>query len=75
MESKLVKEFLDSQMKLMNNKTVAKPASKILARPETMIQETTPESLYNEILDKKPSKKKVLKFLQLAIDSVLDDDD
>lgn len=74
MDSKLVREFLETQKKLMNNQTV-KPTNKMLAKPELMIRETTPESLYNEILDKKPGKKKVLKFIQVAIDSVLDDEE
>lgn len=75
MDSKLVREFLESQKALMNNKTAPKPTNKMLARPELMVIETTPETLYNEILEKRPGKKKVLKFLQIAIDSVLDDDD
>lgn len=76
MDSKLVRDFLESQSKLMNNKPIQKPNNKLLARPELMaVETTTPETMYNEILDKKPSKKKVLKFLQIAIDSVLDQDD
>lgn len=76
MDSKLVRDFLESQKALMNNKVV-KPTNKMLVRPELMVQEPTtdPEVMYNEILEKKPGKKKVLKFIQLCIDSVLDEDD
>lgn len=76
MDSKLVRDFLESQKALMNNK-VAKPTNKMLVKPELMVEEpaTDPETLYNEILEKKPSKKKVLKFIQVCIDSVLDEDD
>lgn len=75
MDSKLVRDFLESQKALMNNKVV-KTTNKMLVKPELMVKEPTtdPEVLYNEILEKKPGKKKVLKFLQLAIDSVLDED-
>jgi hypothetical protein len=76
MDSKLVRDFLESQKALMNNKVV-KPTNKMLVKPELMVQEPTtdPEVMYNEILEKKPGKKKVLKFIQLCIDSVLDEDD
>lgn len=75
MDSKLVRDFLESQKALINNKVV-KPTNKMLVKPELMVQEPTdPEAMYNEILEKKPGKKKVLKFLQIAIDSVLDEDD
>jgi len=76
MDSKLIRDFLDSQAKLADNKTV-KPTNKLLAKPELLVIEsqTDPESLYNEILEKKPSKKKVLKFIQVCIDSIIDEDD
>lgn len=75
MDSKLVRDFLESQKALMNNKVV-KTTNKMLVKPELMVQEPTtdPEVLYNEILEKKPGKKKVLKFLQVCIDSILDED-
>jgi hypothetical protein len=76
MDSKLVRDFLESQAKLANN-TIVKPTNKLLVKPELFVVEsqTNPESLYNEILEKKPSKKKVLKFIQVCIDSIIDEDD
>lgn len=78
MESKLVSDFLKQQKELMNVKTQVKPASKGIVRPEEVRQEQegeTPEDMYNVILEKKPSAKKVIKFLQICIDSITNDDD
>lgn len=74
MDSKLIKDFLESQVHLMNNKA-PKPTNKMLVNAELMVKSTDPEDLYNEILTKKPSKKKVLKFLQVCIDSIVDEDE
>lgn len=73
-ESKLVKDFLAMQAMLMDP-VVTKPTNNRLVKPEEVcIKEETPEDLYNEILEKRPGKKKVLRFLQVCIDSVLEDD-
>ena len=78
MESKLVIDFLKEQEKLMKAPTaVAKPAMKTIIRPEVELakSEDDPEDMYNHIIDKKPSAKKVIKFLQICIDSIVNDDD
>ena len=77
MESKLVSEFLKQQRELLDNKTKVKPTAKIIVRPEELRQAEgeTPEDMYNNILEKKPSAKKVVKFLQVCIDSITNDDD
>ena len=75
MESQLLKDFLKHQNTHIN--TVA-PANKNIVRPEKMNKKVEPDSenieeMYNFILEKKPNKKKVIKFLQLCIDSLNDD--
>jgi hypothetical protein len=78
MESKLVIDFLKEQEKLMKPQpSSVKPASKIIIRPEEELtkSEDDPEEMYNNILEKKPSAKKVLRFLQICIDSIVNDDD
>jgi len=39
------------------------------------VEETDPEEMFNDIIEKKPAAKKVLKFLQVCIDSIVTDDD
>lgn len=78
MENKLVREFIAEQKKLMNVKSTVTPAAKHIVRPEAIVAAVDPddpEEMYNHILEKKPAKKKVLKFLQTCIDSIIDDDD
>lgn len=78
MESKLVIDFLKEQEKLMKPQASSvKPASKIIIRPEEELtkSEDDPEEMYNNIIDKKPSAKKVLRFLQICIDSIVNDED
>jgi hypothetical protein len=73
MESQLLKDFLKHQNTHIN--TVA-PANKNIIRPEKMNKKVEPdniEEMYNFILEKKPNKKKVIKFLQMCIDSLNDD--
>lgn len=73
MESQLIKDFLKHQNTHSN--TVA-PANKNIVRPEKreMIAPADDiEGTYNYILEKKPNKKKVIKFLQMCIDSLNDD--
>jgi len=79
MDSKLLKDFLSEQPKLMQSTARAKPAHKDIIRPEkAMVVEMDkddPEVLYNHILEKKPAPKKVIKFLQTCIDSIMEDED
>lgn len=75
MESQLVKDFLKHQQNHIN--PVA-PASKNIVRPEKANKITQPdpddiEGMFNFIIEKKPNKKKVIKFLQMCIDSLNDD--
>ncbi len=73
MSSKLLQDFLASQV--LMDPTVKKPTPRGLVKPEEVVsEEATPEVLYNEILQKRPGKKKVLAFLQTCIDSLLDDE-
>ncbi len=79
MENKLVKDFLAEQTKLINATAHSKPADKHIVRPEkamvVQVDPDDPEEMFNYILDKKPSHKKVLAFLQKCIDTIIDDDD
>jgi hypothetical protein len=78
MESKLVKDFLAEQVKLMNAQQHARPAHKSIIRPDTnvvKIDPDDPESMFNHILEKKPAPKKVIKFLQACIDKMVAEDD
>lgn len=79
MESRIIGDFIKSQQLLMNGGgAVATPAAKTVVRPEVtrkVVDESDPEAMYNEIIEKKPAAKKVLKFLQMCIDSIVTDDD
>jgi hypothetical protein len=78
MDNKLLRDFLAEQKKLVNATAHAKPASKEIIRPEKPIPTVNtedPEEMYNYILEKKPAQKKVIKFIQTCIDSIVDDDD
>jgi hypothetical protein len=78
MDNKLVKEFLAEQKKLVNATAHATPASKTVIRPENPVQTVdmdNPEEMYNYILEKKPAHKKIIKFLQTCIDTIVSDDD
>lgn len=71
-------DFLKEQEKMMKSPTsTVRPALKIIVRPEEELakKDDDPEDMYNEIIEKKPSAKKVLKFLQICIDSIVNDDD
>jgi hypothetical protein len=75
MDNQLLKDFLKHQNTHINTVT---PANKNIVRPEKMVKKVEPGSedidgMYNFILEKKPNKKKVIKFLQLCIDSLNDD--
>lgn len=76
---KLLQDFLVEQKKLMNATAHAVAADKRIIRPENptmnQVNPDDPEEMYNYILEKKPSHKKVLKFIQTCIDSIVDDDD
>ena len=79
MENKLLRDFLAEQKKLISATAHAKPADKTIIRPENptliTVNPDDPEEMYNYILDKKPAHKKVIKFLQTCIDSIIDNDD
>jgi hypothetical protein len=81
MESELLKKFLAEQPMLMEAKNHIKTANKTVIRPGKnkrdieLEPEEDYEEYYNYILQKKPPKKKVIKFLQVCINTMLDDDD
>jgi hypothetical protein len=76
MSNKLLNDFLIEQKKLMNAPAHARPADKSIIRPENkVIDMDDPEIAYNYIIEKKPSSKKVVKFLQQCIDSIMSDSD
>jgi len=72
-----LEEFVNEQLRLMNNKSTAVPANKNIVRPETAVIATEPslEDMYNHILEKKPAKKKVQDFLQKLIDKIIEEDE
>jgi hypothetical protein len=75
MESKLIQEFMAEQAKLMNAKNHSLQASKKLVKP-TAVKAIDPDNIednFNSIIEKKPSKVKVKKFLQATIDKILDE--
>jgi len=74
MSEHMIKEFLKQQATLMSHTVVIK-TNKDLVKPEVVItEEATPEQMYNEIIQKRLGKKKVQKFLQACVDSLLDDE-
>ena len=74
MSDTMIKEFLKHQATLMNHTVVIK-GNKDLIKPEVVIAEAkTTEDLYNDIIQKKLGKKKVMVFLQACVDSMLDDE-
>lgn len=79
MSSSIIADFIRSQKALVDGgAAVPAPAAKIVVRPEAIrkfVEESDPEAMFNEIIEKKPAAKKVLKFLQLCIDSIISDDD
>lgn len=76
MSNKLLTDFLNEQTKLMNATPHARPADKSIIRPETkVINMEDPEIMYNYIIEKKPSNKKVIKFIQQCIDNIMSDSD
>jgi hypothetical protein len=80
MASSMIADFIKAQQMLMKGGGTATPtvAPKTVVRPEVVrvaVDESDPEALYNEIIEKKPGAKKVLKFLQMCIDSIVNDED
>jgi hypothetical protein len=80
MESKIIGDFIKSQQALITNGggTTVTPAAKTIVRPEAprkCVEEMDPEEMFNDIIEKKPAAKKVLKFLQVCIDSIVTDED
>lgn len=74
MSDKLIKEFIEEQLKLIKPPSHSKPASKDLIKPDqrTKPVENDLESTYNYIIEKKPAPKKVIKFLQEAINTIME---
>lgn len=76
MSSKLLDTFLAEQMKLINPPTKAVKANKALINPSNkVVNEDNLEATYNMILEKKPAKKTVIKFLQNCIDKIIEDEE
>lgn len=74
MSEVMIRDFIKAQAVLMNHVTVAK-TNKDLIKPEAVVSEAaTPEQMYNEIIQKKLGKKKVMVFLQACVNSLLDDE-
>lgn len=75
MSDKLITEFIQEQLKLIKPPSHSKPTSKDLVKPEQRAKpapEDDLESTYNYIIEKKPGNKKVIKFLQEAINTIMD---
>lgn len=79
MSTSIIADFIKSQKALVDGgAAVPAPAAKIVVRPEAthkFVEEPDPEEMFNDIIEKKPNAKKVLKFLQLCIDAIISDDD
>ena len=69
MDSKLLKEFLEEQPKLLQSKTKAKKAHQMLINPEAPKEELDE---YTYICTKKPAKKRVEKSIQGLIDAIVE---
>jgi len=70
----MVRDFIKHQATLMNHTVVIK-SNKELIKPEAIVTEAaTPEQLYNEIIQKRLGKKKVMTFLQACVNSLIDDE-
>lgn len=68
--------FVKEQIQLINKPKPTVKQNKDLVQPEKMIQITEPtlDDLYNDILEKKPSKKRVQDFLQRMVDCIIEED-
>lgn len=76
MSSKLLDNFVANQINLVNPPTKGIKTNKALINAEIkMVNENDLEATYNMIIDKKPSNKKVIKFLQDCINKIILDDD
>ena len=74
MSELMIKEFIKHQATLMNHTVVIK-SNKDLIKPEVVVTEAaTPEQLYNQIIQKRLGRKKVMIFLQACVDALLDDE-
>ena len=70
----MIRDFIKQQAVLINQVNVAK-SSKELVKPEAVVTEAaTPEQMYNEIIQKRLGKKKVMTFLQACVNSLIDDE-
>jgi hypothetical protein len=74
-DPKLLKDFLEAQKSLMKAKHKVIPADPIVLRPEEKKKEPDPEDDYEYIITKKPAKKKVEKYLQGLIDTIMEEND
>ena len=77
MADRLIQDFIKEQTKLMNAPSHSKPAMKTIIKPD-MVRPTVEDTIdekYNNILEKKPAPKKVIKFLQECVDSIMAQED
>ena len=74
-DSKLLADFLEAQKHLMKPKNKVVQADKNLVRPEEKKKEIEPIDEYEYIITKKPAKKRVEKYLQDLIDTILVEND
>ena len=74
-DSKLLADFLEAQKHLMKPKNKIVQAHKDIVRPEEKKKEIEPIDEYEYIITKKPAKKKVEKYLQDLIDTILLEND
>jgi len=77
MSSNLLDNFLANQKNLVNPPTKGNKTNKALINSDNKMvnNENDLEATYNMIIDKKPSNKKVIKFLQDCINKIIQDDD
>lgn len=75
MSSKLIDQFIESQIKLVNPPTKTLKSNPKLINIEPTISQDTMEITYNMIIEKKPSNKKVIAFLQDCINKIIEDED
>ena len=75
MSDVMIRDFIKAQAVLMNHVTVAK-TNKDLIKPEAVVSEAaTTEQMYNEIIQKRLGRKKVMVFLQACVQSLILDDE
>lgn len=68
--------FVKEQIQLINKPKPTVKQNKDLIQPDKIVQiaEPTLDDLYNDILEKKPAKKRVQDFLQRMVDCIIEED-